>query len=134
MFGVPNEALVPLRELRARNRALKRLAAVGVAGLRAEPDEPSNLDTARTILDPHGNGVRIGESDTPAPGDTPSPGTTDFAHRASAQAAEDAAFVAVDAAAVAAGCKSKRPTFRRHAQPPATLGANGHFGEAKAAL
>ena len=44
VFGVPNEALVPLRELRARNRALKRLAAVGVACLRAEPDEPSNVE------------------------------------------------------------------------------------------
>ena len=66
ILDVPGEALSLLRELRARNRALKLLAAAGVPGPATAP-EPSNHDSARPVVDPHGNGVRIGESDTPAP-------------------------------------------------------------------
>ena len=59
--------LTPLSCLRSLARgALKLLTAAGVPGPATAPG-PSAHDSARPVVDPHGNGVRIGESNTPAP-------------------------------------------------------------------
>ena len=107
--------------------------------------------SARPRVDPHGNGVRIGEADTPAPsagdGDAnaPAPPTAPAdsgvvrlrcrgVHHASPQAAEAAACDALDAAAVFAGRNAKVVKLRPRVRPPATVGALGTArGEVKRA-
>ena len=149
--------LTPLSCLRSLARgALKLLTAAGVPGPATAPG-PSAHDSARPVVDPHGNGVRIGESNTPAPpplAQRPRPSSAPPAarapvlsagsgvvrlqcrgvHHASPQAAEAAACDALDAAAVFAGRNAKLVKLRPRVRPPATVGALGTArGEVKRA-